>query len=287
MADRAAGTMQRDPAGVSGFMLWVNSVADAALKGSAALWWLTAVIGQWIFVFYIIAHYGGVTLAGGLSAWTDLQPPNGYVPGKTIGNIALVTHIVLAVIIHGGGPLQLVPQIRSRFPTFHHWNGRAFMLAAIVASMSGLYMVWVRGTNLGFIDDITITITAALIFIFAALALRYAIARDITTHRRWALRLFMVVSAVWFVRLGIYGVIYLSRVLDIDFRTIAGPVFTIMAFAKFLVPLAILEIYLRAGDSAGARGRFATAALILVATVVTGVGIYAVTTLSWLPRIGM
>ncbi len=39
--------------------------------------------------------------------------------------------------------------------------------------------------------------------ICAAMALHYALARNIDAHKRWALRTFIVVSGVWFFRVGL------------------------------------------------------------------------------------
>jgi tetratricopeptide (TPR) repeat protein len=58
-----------------------------------------------------------------------------------------------------------------------------------------------------------------------------------------------------------------------------------MSFGQYLVPLAILEIYLRTQDHAGARGRFAMAAGLLVLTMVMGAGIVAVSMTAFLPNI--
>ncbi len=64
---------------------------------------------------------------------------------------------------------------------------------------------------------------------------------------------FMVVSASLFIRAGIF----LSFVLNhgpfgFNPATLAGPFLTFMSFAQYLVPLAVLEIYLRTQDRAGA-----------------------------------
>ena len=49
-------------------------------------------------------------------------------------------------------------------------------------------------------NDIGVSLNGVLIMIFAEIALRYARARKIAVHRRWALRTFMVVSGVRFLR---------------------------------------------------------------------------------------
>ena len=118
------------------------------------------------------------------------------------------------------------------------------------------------------------------------MALRYALARDFKTHRRWALRLFMVVSASLFIRAGLFLSLVLNRgAFGFNAATFSGPFLTFLSFGQYLVPLAVLEIYLRTQDRAGAAGRFAMAAGLFVLTAVMGVGIAAATTLAFLPNI--
>jgi tetratricopeptide (TPR) repeat protein len=59
-----------------------------------------------------------------------------------------------------------------------------------------------------------------------------------------------------------------------------------MSFAQFLIPLAVLEIYLRAQDRPGALRRMATAGMLFVLTGVMGAGLFAVTTMAvWVPQL--
>ena len=85
-------------------------------------------------------------------------------------------------------PLQLVPWIRKHAPSFHRCNGRAFLVAAIVATLFGLYLQWFRDATQGPADTIGNTVASILIVAFAALALRHARTRNFDAHRRWALR---------------------------------------------------------------------------------------------------
>jgi len=127
---------------------------------------------------------------------------------------------------------------------------------------------------------------AVLIMLCAAMALRYARARDFKTHRRWALRLYLVVSASLFIRAGLF----LSFILNhgpfgFDPATFRGPFLTFISFAQYLVPLAVLEIYFRVQQRARATGRFAMAAGLLVLTLALGAGIFAVTMAAWVPQV--
>src|SRR5260370_42380174 len=120
--------------------------ADTALKAAAGFWFLLAVIGQWAFLYYIVAFYGPSTFTGDFHAWTkNTFLRMSYVPGDTAGNLAFAAHALLAAVIAFGGAIQLIPQIRARSISVHRWNGRVFFATALGLSVSGLYMEWVRG----------------------------------------------------------------------------------------------------------------------------------------------
>jgi len=148
-------------------------------------------------------------------------------------------------------------------------------------------MHWVRGSVGDISQKLGGSLNAVLIWVFAAMALRYALARDFKTHRRWALRLFLVVSASWFYRLGFFLSLLLNKgPFGFDPATFSGPFPTFMAFAQYVVPLALLEIYFRAQDrTAGALQRMATAAGLVVVTMAMVAGIFAATMAIWVPQV--
>ena len=256
---------------------------SAALTRSAQLWFVTALFGHWLFATYIIFHYGGVAVSSGINAMGETRLH--YKDNDTIGNFAVLAHVFVAIIIHGFGPLQFVPDLRRRFPKFHRWIGKAFLAAVSIASVSGLYFVFIRGTRDNWIGDATNVLDAALIFVFGFLALRAAVQRDFKTHRRWALRLFMAASAVWFVRLGVYGTRTITDLFGIGFKGIAQTVFDGAHIAKLLLPLGLLELYLWAQRRNDPKLRIAAAIAITVGTAATGVGIYAIAKARWLETI--
>jgi uncharacterized membrane protein len=263
--------------------LELNSVADTAVKAAARFWFAVTIVGQLIFAFTVASFYGLTALRGDYHKWNFT---NGYVPGFSVGNTAVVMHVASAVIIMLAGAVQLVPQIRNRFPVFHRWNGRIYMLTAVTLSVAGLYMTWFRGS----VGDLSVhlgsTLNAVLIWLCGGMALRYALARDFKTHRRWALRFFLVVSASWFFRIGFFlSFLIFKGAFGFDPTTFRGPFLTFMTFAQYLIPLAVLEIYLRAQDRPGALRRMATAGMLFVLTLVMGAGLFAVATAQWVPQV--
>jgi uncharacterized membrane protein len=264
----------------------LQGFADATLKGAVRFWFLVTVIGQLIFAFTVASFYGMAAVRGNSAAAWSHHFTHGYVAGDRMGNLAVATHLVSAVVVILAGMLQLMPQIRNRFPVFHRWNGRLYVVTAFTISLAGLYMMLIRGSVGDLPQHLGSIVMAVLIMFCAAMAVRYALARDFGTHRRWALRLYLVVSASLFIRAGIFLAIFLNRgPFGFHAATFTGPFLTFVSFAQYLVPLAVLEIYLRMQERRGAAGRFAMATGLLVLTVALGVGIFAVTMAVWLPSV--
>jgi hypothetical protein len=147
-------------------------------------------------------------------------------------------------------------------------------------------MTWFRGS----VGDLSIhlgsTVNAILIWLCGGMALRYAVARDFKTHRRWALRFFLVVSASWFFRLGFFlSFLIFKGPFGFDPVTFRGPFLTFMSFAQFLIPLAVLEIYLWAQARPGVMRRMATAGMLFVLTLTMSAGLFAVTMAIWVPQV--
>jgi hypothetical protein len=260
-------------------------VSARLLKASATAWFVVAVLGQLIFMVYVLGFYGSAALRGDFAAWGKVMP-HGYVAGDTIGNLIVVVHIAFVSLVILGGALQLVPAIRRAAPAFHRWNGRVYLVSTLVMSVGGLLMVWTRGAVGDLSQNIAINLNAFVIIACAVLAYRHARARRIEIHRRWALRLFMAVSGVWFFRVGLmFWILVNQGPAGFDPKTFEGRALTTLAFAQFLLPLAILELYLRAQRSGGARAQVSVATIIAAMTLVTAVGIAAATMIMWLPRL--
>jgi uncharacterized membrane protein len=261
----------------------LNSVADTALKAAAGFWFVVAVIGQWAFLYYLVAFYGPSTLTGNFQAWTrNTFLRMSYVRGDTAGNLAFAAHALLASVIAFGGAIQLIPQIRARAISVHRWNGRVFFVTALGLSVSGLYMEWVRGDRENMVSGIAISLNAVLIILFCVLAWRSARAHEMSTHRRWALRAYLVANAQWFTRVGFLAWMIIRGLLG-GRESLDGPFGSFLDFGCYLVPLAVLELYLRAKEGGTPNGRFVMAGSLVVLTVLMGVGIFGIATFMWWP----
>jgi hypothetical protein len=251
-------------------------ITKAALSTSAAFWLLVALIGQWAFFYYIVAFYGVSIATGQLEIWNRLEALSGHAsfrPGDTIGNAAFGAHALGAGIVAFGGALQLLPFVRRRWPAFHRWNGRVFLLTVTALSLSGFYLVFTRRPPEAFNDWAT-PVNGALILGFAALALKFAMKRNIIVHQRWAMRLYLVANAQWFTRVGVFAYFVISMAVGHE-PSFRDWFFPFWSWGCFLAPLAVLELYFFAQDRGGPALRTATAGGLVVLTLAMTAGMFA------------
>jgi hypothetical protein len=262
----------------------LTSFANKALKGATGFWFVVVVLGQLALGFTVAFFYGLSAARGNLQAWGKFIS-HGYVASDKMGNLAVAMHVCAAAIIMLSGASQLVPTIRSRFPAFHRWNGRIYMATAVALSVAGLYLTWIRGSVGGITVHMASTVNAALIFLCGAMALRYALARDFATHRRWSLRFFLVVSASWFFRIMFFLWLVAFGQVGFDPVNFTGPVLTLMSYGQFLLPLALLEVYFWAQSRPGAARRLTAAGMIFAASLLMVAGLFAVGAAVWAPEV--
>lgn len=258
----------------------LSAIANKALGAAARLWFTVAVIGQLMLAGYVAWFYGSTALQGRVEAWNRVLS-RGYVRGDAAGNLAIALHLLAAVVLIVAGAIQLMPPVRERFPVFHRWTGRVYLLTALMAALSGLYLTWIRGTRGDVFQHAGGSLNAVLIILCVVLALRSALTRQFVAHRRWVLRLFMVVSGAWFYRVGLFLWLLLNDgPVGLDFETFQGPTLTFLSFANSIVPLTVLELYLRVQAPSS---RLVMAAVLFVLTVAMGIGIFGATIGMWLP----
>ncbi|WP_297516011.1 DUF2306 domain-containing protein [uncultured Caulobacter sp.] len=260
-----------------------NQVSARAHRWSANLWFAVAAAGQAVFIYFIVAFYGTRTASGRWAAWNDKPLITGYVKGDHAGNAVFAAHVLLAAVVTLAGLAQLVPAFRRAAPALHRWTGRTFLTLACFLALSGAWMAAARGTYLSLISAIAILGDAALILVFAVLAWRTALARRFEQHRRWAMRTFMVVSGVWFLRVGLMGWIVLNgRPLGMtDHMT--GPADVVLAFGSYLIPLAILELHFAARSREKPALEWAASGVILVSTLYVAAGAFGAFRMMWGP----
>lgn len=260
-----------------------TTFAASSLRWAGIGWFVTALIGQVAFIGFILIFYGARTATGNFAGWNDKPLIDGYVAGDDMGNLVFIVHVLLAAVITLGGLMQLIPALRRRFPRLHRWTGRVYMGLAVVMALSGVWLTVVRGTWLSEISAIAILGDAVLILVFAALAWRNALKRRFEAHRLWAMRTFMVVSGVWFLRVGLMGWVILNQGPVGMNQTLSGPADVVLIFGSYLIPLTLLELHLRAGRSHGNAIKVFATILTAAATLYTAVGVFGTVALMWAP----
>lgn len=262
-----------------------TSKIDQQFRIATRLLFAIAVAGQLFFVYYIIAFYGGAALAADYESINE-KLGHGVIKGDTMGNTALAIHIFLAAIITLGGPIQFLNPIRNRFPAFHRWNGRIYYVIAFIISFAGLYMNYSRGAHGGTSGMLGNALNAVLIMSFSVMAWRTAMQRDFRSHKKWAIRAFLMVSGVWFFRVG-YGLWILLTGFTAPGTSadLTGPFDRFLSFGHSLVPLLILEGYFYAKAHPNPKvKRFATGALGVLCLLLSG-GIVMIAMIFWLPNL--
>lgn len=262
-----------------------RTAGAAALRWAGVLWFAVAAIGQAAFIGFILAFYGVRTATGNFARWNDKPLIDGYIKGDDTGNAVFAAHVLLASVVTLGGLMQMVPALRRAWPRLHRWTGRTYLGLAVFMALSGIWLAVVRGTYLSVVSAVAILINAVLILVFAGLAWRHAVKRRFEQHRRWAMRAFMAVSGVWFLRVGIMGWIIVNRGPVGMTDRLSGPADIVLTFGSYLIPLALLELYDAARRSAREVQQALTAILIAAASAFTAAGVFGTIAFMWGPYI--
>jgi len=261
----------------------ISKLATKTLQKAGMIWFLAAAIGQSAFIGFIALYYGKRTALGQFSHWNDKPIIKGYVPHDDLGNLMFIAHVLLAAIITFGGIIQLIPYLRQRLAWLHRWNGRLYMLLAYFMAGGGIWLTWVRNTRLSNISAVAITLNAILIIVCVTLAWKQAMNRKIDSHRQWAMRSFMLVSGVWFLRVAIMAWVILNggqRGMD---GKLSGPADIGLVFGCYIVPLVFLELYFMAQRSKNSVFKALVATSIFIMTLILAVGIFGAIAFMWGP----
>lgn len=239
--------------------------------------------GQAAFAIYIFLHLGLSAFRQDWNVWTSGMA-NGIIEGDQMGNAALVLHVFLAFVITIGGPLQFIPALRTKFSSFHKWNGRVYIFCILLTSVVALFLVWSRPIIIGGLTgNMTTSGNAVLIILFGIMTWRTGVKRQFDVHREWAIRTFIVVSGVWFFRIG-FGTWFLVTGFAAPGVTedLTGWFDTALYFLSYLGPLAVVEFYLRVKKSENVRlKKWFTVFLLLLCPLLIG-GTFVTVRVFWM-----
>lgn len=89
------------------------------------------------------------------------------------------------------GPLQLTPAIRDRFPVFHRWSGRVFLLASGCIAVTAIILGVLRPFG-GPLETAATFVFTAVFVVSLGMAFRHVRRREYAAHREWMIRGFAV-----------------------------------------------------------------------------------------------
>lgn len=252
---------------------------------SVKSWFVIALIGQLIFAYYILMLYLRSGIQGNFDLWNSASP-HGYMAGDSVGNVAFGVHVMIAALVTLLGPMQLIPEIRKRFPAFHRISGRIYISVAFLISLGGIFLMIHRGPIGGMFPVICNVGNALIIMVSAFYAIKFARQRKLAIHRQWAIRLFIGMCGVWFFRvfmmmwLGIH-----QAPVGFDPETFTGPFLNVLAFSVYVFPQLIVQFYFEAQKSKKPALKWGFTSTMILIILAMGFGIFAATMGMWLPRV--
>ncbi|WP_153799883.1 DUF2306 domain-containing protein [Foetidibacter luteolus] len=194
-------------------------------------------------------------------------------------------HFAMGGIILVLGNIQLLEKIRNRWPAFHRFTGRVYVVACLLAALGGLAFIAVKGTIGGAVMNAGFGLYGLLMLIAGIETWRHAIARRLELHRAWALRLYALAIGSWLYRMD-YG-FWLMLADGIGHqKNFEGLFDRIMAFFFYLPNLLIAEAFIRMrGKKMHLLLQALSTIVILLMIAILAVGTYYFTKFYWGPAI--
>lgn len=241
-------------------------------------------ISSGLFGLYILAFYAAALYQGNMQRWNEILPEL-YSPSSGTATAGIGLHFAAGGIILILGSIQLIDALRNRYPVFHHWVGRVYILASVFAGLGGLSFIFLTGTIGGTVMDIGFGLYGVLMLVCAVETYRHAAARRIDAHRAWALRLYALAIGSWLYRMD-YGFWIMLTDGWGHGDGFSGPFDKVMAFFFYLPNLLVAEVFIQKVKYRQSLAFNLLGALLLL--VVNGfllLGTYYFTKIYWGPAI--
>ncbi|MBS1664560.1 MAG: DUF2306 domain-containing protein [Bacteroidetes bacterium] len=243
--------------------------------------WLSA----GLFGLYILAYYASSLYRGNGAHWNEMLPGL-YSKDAAASTLGIGIHFAAGGIILILGSIQLIAKIRDRWPAFHRWTGRIYILASIFAALGGTVFILKTGTIGGTVMNIGFGLYGLAMLIAAILTWRHAAAGRMELHRGWALRLYALAIGSWLYRMDYGFWLLLANGLghQHDFH---GPFDKVMAFFFYIPNLLVAELFIRRNQQRPSPHilNLLISILLLAVTGFLLLGSYYFTKLYWGPAI--
>ena len=172
--------------------------------------------------------------------------------GRGAENVSLSIHMLSGGLITALALLQPVALFRQRAPGFHRWSGRVVVLLALVTALAGLHFILRQGTIGGWPMSLGFALYGLLMARAALQTVRLARRREWDRHRRWALRLLVLILGSWLFRVQ-YGLWYLATDGLASNEAFTGLFDRVMTVGFYLPWIIALELWLRRFPKAAPR----------------------------------
>lgn len=151
--------------------------------------------------------------------------------------ILTLTHVVAGAVFLTLGLLQFSAAIRKRHLGFHRWSGRALVMLAVFAGLTGLWLGIV--TPYSATERLPTAAAGAMFLAAPAFAVAAVRRGDIARHREWMIRFFAVGLGIVVIRL--VGAPLAWLLSPARFGDVIGWTF----WAGWLISLTVGEVWIR------------------------------------------
>jgi len=147
-----------------------------------------------------------------------------------------VGHVLLALPVIVGAPLQFLPKLRQSMPYVHRWIGRAYVLGASGAGLLAIYL----GASIEYEGSRLPLVMVGILWLFFTLAAwRAAVSRNLAAHRAFMIRSYTLALVLVWLRLMYDLQDYLFfYVTDEELRDATRE------WASWVVPLLVVEFWI-------------------------------------------
>lgn len=261
-----------------------GKVAAISFRWAGFLLVTTVWISAGLFGLYILAFYASSLYKGNLERWNNILPGM-YQEGSATATTGLGLHFATGAVILLLGSIQLIETIRIRYPVFHRWIGRIYVLSSLLAAIGGLIFITVKGTVGGTVMSIGFSIYGLLMFISGIETYRHAAAGNIDKHRAWALRLYALAIGSWLYRMD-YGFWALLADGMGHSSSFEGPFDKVMSFFFYIPNLLVAQVFIQSRNyKISPWLNLISTILLLFMTAFLVLGTYYFTKIYWGPAI--
>lgn len=152
---------------------------------------------EWVgWILMILLIYIGIS-----SSLRKIPPDlDSYNPGFYQYPILTLLHAVPGLLFMILGPLQFIPQLRSKYIAIHRWMGRLFMVSAVLIGISGFLIVFVFPFA-GVSEQLAILFYGT-IFMYSVIKSFYSIKQgEVKQHREWIIRVYSIGLGISVIRI--------------------------------------------------------------------------------------